>query len=147
MELNKLQYTKGSRRHKVKTYGRGYGSVGKRGGKGNKGQRQRKSGKVRLGFEGGQTPIYRKIPKVGFNNYNFKKQYNVITIKELSSLKLDNLDYQSLVKHRVIPNNGFPLKVIGNTKINKAINVFAHQITEGAKQAIESAKGKINLIK
>lgn len=147
MELNKLHYTKGSRRHKVKTYGRGYGSVGKRGGKGNKGQRQRKSGKVRLGFEGGQTPIYRKTPKVGFNNYNFQKAYNVITIKELSSLKLDNLDYQNLVKHRVIPNNGFPLKVIGNTKINKSITVFAHSITEGAKKAIESAKGKIEIIK
>lgn len=147
MELNKLHYTKGSRRHKVKTYGRGYGGVGKRGGKGNKGQRQRKSGKVRLGFEGGQTPIYRKIPKVGFNNYNFKKQYNVITIKELSSLKLDNLDYQSLVKNRIIPNNGFPLKVIGNTKITKALNIFAHQITDGAKKTIESANGTVTIIK
>ena len=147
MELSNLKYTKGSRRHKVKTYGRGYGSVGKRGGKGNKGQRQRKSGKVRLGFEGGQTPIYRKIPKVGFNNYNFKAQYNVITIKELASLKLDNLDYQSLVKNRVIPNNKYPLKVIGNTKINKNLNVFAHVITDGAKKAIEQANGKIHLIK
>jgi large subunit ribosomal protein L15 len=147
MELNKLKYTTGSRRHKVKTYGRGYGSVGKRGGKGNKGQRQRKSGKVRLGFEGGQTPIYRKIPKVGFNNYNFKTPHNVITIKELASLKLDNLDYQSLVKHRIIPNNGHPLKVIGNTKIKKSLTIFAHTITEGAKQAIEAAGGKINIVK
>lgn len=147
MELNKLQYTKGSRRHKVRIYGRGYGSVGKRGGKGNKGQKARKSGKVRLGFEGGQTPIYRKIPKVGFNNYNFKTQYNVITVKELASIKLDNLDYQSLVSHRVIPNNGHPLKIIGNTKIDKVINVSAHVITNGAKKAIENANGKVNIIK
>jgi large subunit ribosomal protein L15 len=147
MELSKLQYTKGSRRHKVKTYGRGYGGVGKRGGKGNKGQRQRKSGKVRLGFEGGQTPIYRKIPKVGFNNYEFKKRYNVITLKELSGLKLDNLNYEILVKYRVIPNNGYPLKIIGNTKIDKQLVVSTHAISSGAKKAIEAAKGSVNIIK
>jgi large subunit ribosomal protein L15 len=81
MELNNLKYTKGARGHKRKTYGRGFGSgIGKTGGKGTKGQKQRKSGHVRLGFEGGQTPIYRKVPKVGFNNYNFRKQYNIVTI-------------------------------------------------------------------
>jgi large subunit ribosomal protein L15 len=71
MELNNLKYTKGSRGHKVKR-GRGFGcGFGKTNGRGTKGQNSRKSGGVRLGFEGGQTPLYRRLPKFGFNNYNF----------------------------------------------------------------------------
>jgi large subunit ribosomal protein L15 len=148
MELSKLKYTKGSRGHKRKTYGRGFGSgIGKTGGKGTKGQKQRKSGHVRLGFEGGQTPIYRKVPKVGFNNRVFRTQYNVVTIKQISELKTDKIDRKVLIEERVISNNKLPIKIIGNDKLAKAFEVHAHYFTEGAKKTIEAAKGKINIIK
>ncbi|MDR0739464.1 MAG: 50S ribosomal protein L15 [Mycoplasmataceae bacterium] len=148
MELNNLKYTKGARGHKRKTYGRGFGSgIGKTGGKGTKGQKQRKSGHVRLGFEGGQTPIYRKVPKVGFNNHNFKTNYNVVTIKQLIQLGLDKIDSKALINKRIISDNKLPLKIIGNDKITKSMEVSANVFTTGAKKAIESGKGKANVIK
>jgi large subunit ribosomal protein L15 len=148
MELSNLKYTKGSRGHKRKTYGRGFGSgIGKTGGKGTKGQKQRKSGHVRLGFEGGQTPIYRKVPKVGFNNHNFRKQYNVVTIKQLNDLKVDQIDVLVLVKKHIISNNKLPVKIIGNDKLTRPMEVSAHIFTEGAKKSSEVAKGKVNIIK
>ncbi|MDR1235129.1 MAG: 50S ribosomal protein L15 [Mycoplasmataceae bacterium] len=148
MELNSLKYTKGSRGHKRKTYGRGFGSgIGKTGGKGTKGQKQRKSGHVRLGFEGGQTPIYRKVPKVGFNNYNFATKYNVVTIKQLIQLKVDKIDTKVLQDKKIINVNKLPIKIIGNDKLTKAIEVSAHVFTDGAKKTIEAAKGKVNIIK
>jgi large subunit ribosomal protein L15 len=148
MELHNLKYTKGSRRHKVKTYGRGFGSgIGKTGGKGTKGQKQRKSGQVRLGFEGGQTPIYRKIAKVGFNSYNFKTNYNVITLEQINHLKATIIDYKALVEARVIKNNRLPIKVIGNTKLNQPYEINAHKFTTGAKKAIAAAKGTIKELK
>ncbi|MDR0985493.1 MAG: 50S ribosomal protein L15 [Mycoplasmataceae bacterium] len=148
MELNNLKYTKGSRGHKRKTYGRGFGSgIGKTGGKGTKGQKQRKSGHVRLGFEGGQTPIYRKIPKVGFNNFNFKSNYNVVTLDQINKSKLDVVDYKSLIEKRIIKNNKLPIKVIGNTKLIKSITLKINIITEGAKKAVEAAKGTIEIVK
>jgi large subunit ribosomal protein L15 len=148
MELNNLKYTKGSRGHKRKTYGRGFGSgIGKTGGKGTKGQKQRKSGHVRLGFEGGQTPIYRKVPKVGFNSYNFRTEYNVVTIKQLIRLNLDKIDANVLITKRIIADNTLPIKIIGSDKLTKPIEVSAHLFTSGAKKAIEDAKGTIKIIK
>jgi large subunit ribosomal protein L15 len=148
MKLESLKYTKGSRRHKVKTYGRGFGSgIGKTGGKGTKGQKQRKSGKVRLGFEGGQTPIYRKIPKVGFNNYNFRQNYNVLTIKQINQINSDVIDYETLTKLRIIPDNNLPIKVIGNEKLSRPLILNVHKVSGGAKKAIETAKGTITIIK
>jgi large subunit ribosomal protein L15 len=148
MELSKLKYTKGSRGHKRKTYGRGFGSgIGKTAGKGNKGQKQRKSGHVRLGFEGGQTPIYRRVPKVGFNNFNFKKNFNVVTLKQINQLGVEKINYKILVDNRIINNNKLPIKIIGNEKLVKAFKVDANVFTKGAKKAIEDAKGVANLIK
>lgn len=89
MKLNKLTYTEGSRNHKEKRVGRGFGSgIGKTATRGSKGQHARKSGGTRLGFEGGQTPLYRRIPKVGFNNKNFETKYNVITLQMINDLKI-----------------------------------------------------------
>jgi large subunit ribosomal protein L15 len=147
MELHNLKYTKGSRRHKVKTYGRGFGSgIGKTSGKGTKGQKARKSGHVRLGFEGGQTPIYRKIPKVGFNNYEFANNYNVITLEQINHLTITNIDYIALVKARVIKNNKLPIKVIGNTPLEKPYTISAQKFTAGALKAITAAKGEAKVI-
>ena len=99
MELNNLTYTKGARGHKRRTYGRGFSSgLGKTSGRGQKGQHSRKSGNVRIGFEGGQTPIYRKIPKVGFNSYNFATDYYVVSL----AMHTQEL-YPAMLMHTVQP--------------------------------------------
>ena len=131
MELNNLKYTKGSRGHKRRTYGRGFASgLGKTSGRGQKGQHSRKSGNVRIGFEGGQTPIYRKIPKVGFNSYNFKTNYNVVTIDMIISKKLTDVNYQTLVKAKLIADNKQPVKVIGGRKKLEKIDKITFKVNK-----------------
>lgn len=89
MELHTLEYVHGSRGQKAKRVGRGHGSgMGKTSTRGSNGQKSRKSGHTRLGFEGGQTPLYRRVPKVGFNNVNFANHYNVVSLSTLDNLKL-----------------------------------------------------------
>ncbi len=148
MKLNNLKYTKGSRDHKVKTLGRGYGSgMGKRSTRGQKGQHARKSGNVRQGFEGGQTPLYRKIPKVGFNNANFAKKILVLTTDQIANMKV--VDRKSLIAKRMLSKNSKAMiKIIAGKKALKApIEVSVNQITEGAKKIITSAKGKVTIVK
>lgn len=146
MKLHQLKYIKGSRRHKVKVYGRGYGSVGKRGGRGNKGQGQRKSGNVRLGFEGGQTPIYRKVGKVGFNNKNFKLVYNVVTLKQIEASGLTTVSNKTLKEKRIIKNDN-PIKIIGDTKLTKKVTFEVNKVSAGATKIIKGTSGLITIIK
>lgn len=148
MQLNNLKYTKGSRDHKVKTLGRGYGSgMGKRSTRGQKGQHARKSGNVRQGFEGGQTPLYRKIPKVGFNNVNFAKKILVLTTDQIASFKV--VDRKTLIAKRVLSKNSKALiKIIAGKKALKApIEVTANFVTAGANKIITAAKGKVTIVK
>lgn len=148
MKLNNLKYTKGSRDHKVKTLGRGYGSgMGKRSTRGQKGQHARKSGNVRQGFEGGQTPLYRKIPKVGFNNANFAKKVLVLTTDQIANMKV--VDRKTLIAKRMLSKNSKAMiKIIAGKKALKApIEVSVNKITEGAKKIITSAKGKVTIVK
>lgn len=147
MELSNLSYTKGSRGHKTKTYGRGFGSgIGKTSGKGTKGQKSRKSGHTRLGFEGGQTPLYRRIPKVGFNNVNFAKNYCVINVNQLNKVKGGVINLETLKAAKLISKNTQLVKIIGNGNLKNAFQVSAHKFTTGAKNAIEKAGGKVEVI-
>lgn len=148
MELHNLKYTKGSRDHKVKTLGRGYGSgMGKRSTRGQKGQHARKSGNVRQGFEGGQTPLYRKIPKVGFNNYDFANRPVVLTTDQIAKLK--TVDRKSLVAAKLISKNcESPIKIIAGKKaLKSAIDVTVNAVTKGAEKIITEAKGKVTIKK
>ncbi len=148
MELHNLKYTKGSRDHKVKTLGRGYGSgMGKRSTRGQKGQHARKSGNVRQGFEGGQTPLYRKIPKVGFNNYDFANRPVVFTTDQIANMKA--VDRKALVTAKLISkNNNAPIKIIaGKTALKSAIEVNVNYVTKGAEKIITDAKGKVTIKK
>ncbi len=148
MELHNLKYTKGSRDHKVKTLGRGYGSgMGKRSTRGQKGQHARKSGNVRQGFEGGQTPLYRKIPKIGFNNYDFANRPIVLTTDQIAKLK--TVDRKSLVAAKLISKNSKqPIKIIAGKKaLKSAIEVTANAVTKGAEKIITDAKGKVTIKK
>lgn len=147
MKLNKLTYTEGSRNHKEKRVGRGFGSgIGKTSTRGSKGQHSRKSGGTRLGFEGGQTPLYRRIPKVGFNNKNFANVYNVVTLEMISSLDLTNVNSKILHEKKIISNDKLPLKIIGNTQLKKPINISANKFSKGALASLEKSKSKFTIL-
>ena len=150
MQLHNLKYTKGARNHKVKTLGRGYGSgMGKRSTRGQKGQHARKSGNVRQGFEGGQTPLYRRIPKVGFNNANFKTKYWVFTTDQLQNLNVEEINPKVLLsKKMIIKSQKAKIKIIAGKKpIELALNVTAHKFSQSAKKLILDAKGKVIVAK
>lgn len=148
MQLNNLEYTKGSRNHKRKIVGRGHGSgIGKTSGRGQDGQKSRKSPHTRLGFEGGQTPLYRRVQKVGFNNYEFANKYFTINLKDISKLKEKNIDVKLLCEKGFFPRkNILPLKVIGNEKIPSGMVIKANKITAGAIKAIENSGSKFELL-
>lgn len=147
MKLNKLTYTEGSRNHKEKRVGRGFGSgIGKTCTRGSKGQHARKSGGTRLGFEGGQTPLYRRIPKVGFNNKNFETKYNVLTIKQINELNLDTINNEIIFDKKIIKNKKLPLKIIGNDELKKSINITANKFSKGAIKSLEKSNSKFTII-
>lgn len=150
MELHNLEYTQGARGQKVKRVGRGHGSgMGKTSTRGSNGQKSRKSGNVRLGFEGGQTPLYRRVPKVGFNNVNFANEYQVVSLEMINTKKLDGIIDFAILKDAglVSSNKKMNIKIIGNSSIKKGITIKAHKFTAGAIKAIESSGSKIEIIK
>lgn len=147
MELHNLKATPGARNHKEKRVGRGHGSgMGKTSTRGQDGQKARKSGHTRLGFEGGQTPLYRRLPKVGFNNAEFANEFNVINLRDIAKMKEKTINKQLLVDKRIFQKNNLPLKVIGNAKIPSGITIAAERFTEGALKAITAAGSKTELI-
>lgn len=151
MNLHNLKYTKGARGHKRRTYGRGFSSgLGKTSGRGTKGQHARKSGNLRIGFEGGQTPIYRKIPKVGFNNYNFKKNIYVINLDQIISSNLTVINRENLLKHGLIEKQPWPIKLIGShkkdAKINSAWEISVELISKPLLSKLTAAKAKVELL-
>ena len=130
---------------KAKRLGRGIGSgLGKTSGKGHKGQWARSGGGVRPGFEGGQMPLIRRIPKRGFNNH-FKKVYSIVNLSALEGFEagavvdMAALDAKGLIK---VVKNGAGLKVLGNGTLTKALTVKAASFSASAKEAIEKAGGK-----
>ena len=147
MELNTLKYAYKSRGHKTKTYGRGKGSgIGGTSTRGNNGQHQRKSGNTRPGFEGGQTPIYRRLPKIGFVN-QCKKDYYEINLKELIIVpESENINLQTLKDYRFLPKHAKAFKVIGNDKLDKKLNITCNFISKQAKEQIEKAGGSVTII-
>lgn len=147
MKLENLKSNKGSR-HKAKRVGRGFGSgIGKTSTRGSKGQKSRKSGHTRPGFEGGQTTLYRRIPKIGFNNKNFANEYNVVTLSNIVKLDLANVDKKVLLEKKLISDNKLPIKIIGVAEIKKPISVSAHKFSKGSLQTLEKSKSKAIVIK
>ena len=148
MELHNLEYTKGSRGQKTKRVGRGHGSgMGKTSTRGQDGQKSRKSVHTRLSFEGGQTPLYRRVPKVGFNNINFANEYNVVSLKTLETLNVSEITKEVLIQKRIINNNKLPIKIIGNIKISKKYKICAHKFSKGALAALKAANCEIEILK
>jgi large subunit ribosomal protein L15 len=142
--LSKLRSAKGAK-HYRKRLGRGRGSgLGQTSGKGNKGQLARSGGKVRRGFEGGQSPLIRRVPKFGFNNKDFETKYSVINLSDLNNFK-GEVNPEILKKAGKLKRK--LMKVLGNGEIKIALTVRAHKFSEKAKAAIEKAGGKAEVIK
>ena len=146
MKLFELKPGEGSTKD-TKRKGRGHGSGnGKTAGRGHKGQNARSGGGVRIGFEGGQMPIYRRLPKRGFTNI-FAKQYAEINVSDLN--KFENgavVDAAALKKAGIIKKDLDGIKVLGNGDINVKVTVKAAKFTETAKEKIEAAGGKVEVM-
>lgn len=146
MRLNELSPASGARKKK-KRLGRGPGSGhGTTSGRGSKGLKSRSGGRARPGYEGGQMPIHRRLPKFGFKNI-FKKEYDVINIRDLSRFASgDVVDEAALIKKNLIKGAKDGVKLLGNGEISIPLTIKVHLVSKGAKQKIEAAGGKIEVI-
>ena len=146
MELSKLSPVEGST-HVGKRKGRGHGSGnGKTGGRGHKGQKARSGGKVRAGFEGGQMPLVRRVPKRGFNNI-YAKPLTAINVAALNRFEDGAVvDAAALIEAGVIASCPYGLKVLSNGNLTKKITVKAAAFSASAKEKIEQAGGKAEVV-
>ena len=148
MKLHELKPNEGSVKNR-KRIGRGPGSgTGKTSGKGHKGQNARSGGGVRPGFEGGQLPLVRKLPIRGFNNKNFRKEYSKVNVGDLESFEPNTvvtleLLYENRVVGKMLP---YGLKVLAGGEITKPLTIQCKKYTAAAKEKIEKAGGKIEVI-
>lgn len=142
MRLNTLQPAGGSKKD-GKRPGRGIGSgLGKTCGRGHKGQKSRSGGFTKVGFEGGQMPLQRRLPKVGFTSRSAKNSAEV-RLHELSNIEADVIDLRALIAANIVPSSTRKAKVIASGEISKAVNLKGINVTPGARKAIEAAGGKI----
>ena len=146
MKLNELTYTEGARQTR-KRIGRGHGSGnGKTAGKGHKGQNARSGGGVRLGFEGGQTPLSRRLPKRGFTNFN-RKEYAIVNVESLNVFEDGTVVTPELLKETGLVKKELDgVKVLGNGELAKKLTVQANKFSASATTVIEQAGGKVEVI-
>lgn len=147
MKLHQLSPAPGSV-EKSWRVGRGTGSGnGKTAGKGHKGQNARSGGGVRPGFEGGQNPLYRRLPKRGFTN-KFAKEYSIVNVSDLNDKFEDGavIDLAALTEKRLVRKIGDGLKVLGSGELTKKFTVKAALFSAGAKEKIEAAGGKAEVV-
>ncbi len=146
MRLHNLTSTPGAR-HRSKRKGIGVGTGnGKTSGRGHKGQRARSGGSIRVGFEGGQMPLYRQLPHRGFNNKRFQTDYEIVNLSSLEKAEGAEFDHDTLAKAGIIRGTSNILKVLGNGEISRAITIKANKVSASARQKIESAGGKVEII-
>lgn len=146
MKLHELQPAEGSRKVRNRV-GRGTSSGnGKTSGRGQKGQNSRSGGGVRLGFEGGQTPLFRRVPKRGFTNIN-RKEYAIVNLDTLNRFEDGTVVTPALlVETKVIKSEKSGIKVLGNGQVERKLTVQASKFSQAAKEAIEAAGGSIEVI-
>jgi large subunit ribosomal protein L15 len=146
MKLHELKPAEGSRKER-KRLGRGIGSgQGKTAGKGTKGQNARSGGGVRLGFEGGQTPLYRRLPKRGFTNFA-RKEFAIVNLDTLNRF-VDGTEVtpELLIESGVVSNEKAGIKILAKGTLEKKLTVKAHKFSSAAKEAIEAAGGTTEVI-
>ena len=144
MRLHDLKPRPGSK-HRVKRLGCGESSGhGKTSGKGHKGQKARSGGSIRLGFEGGQMPLIRRLPKRGFSNGAFKKTYALINLADLEGLDTDTHVTEQLLREKgLLKGKVDGVKVLGRGELTKKLTVEADKFSESARQKIEQAGGSV----
>ncbi len=144
MELGNLHPA--VKRQTRKRVGRGVGSgLGKTSGRGHKGQKARSGGGVRRGFEGGQTPLYRRLPKRGFNNIH-AKNYTEVTLTMLNKSKAEEVTAESLLNEGIIGKVNDGIVVLAKGNLDKKLTVKATRFTKAAAEKIETAGGKIEVV-
>ena len=142
MRLNTIKPAPGAK-SASKRPGRGIGSgLGKTGGRGHKGQKSRAGGYHKVGFEGGQMPLQRRLPKVGFRS-RVGRTVDEIRLNELEKVEADIIDLEALKKSNLVSKNIERVKVIASGAIKKAVTIKGLGVTKGARAAIEAAGGKI----
>ena len=146
MRLHNLRPRPGSR-HRVKRLGCGESSGhGKTSGKGHKGQKARSGGSIRLGFEGGQMPLIRRLPKRGFNNAAFHKHYAVVNLSDLNALKSGTVVNEQLLRESNLVRGHFAgIKILGDGELKHALEVQVDKVSATAREKIEKAGGTVTL--
>ncbi|MGR6035855.1 MAG: 50S ribosomal protein L15 [Candidatus Nitrosoglobus sp.] len=142
MRLNTISPNAGAKQVK-KRVGRGIGSgLGKTCGRGHKGQKSRSGGFHKVGFEGGQLPLQRRVPKIGFNSR--KSRFSAqVRLDQLVRVESDTIDIFALIKAGLVPKRVKRIKVIASGKINRAVSLQGIEVSANARQAIEAAGGRI----
>lgn len=144
-ELHDLSPTRGSHRNR-KRLGRGPGSgTGKTSGRGHKGQGARSGGGVRLGFEGGQMPLQRRIPKRGFTNIN-RREYQAVNVRDLARIDAGEVTPETLYAHGLVRKLNRPVKILGTGELEGAYQVSAHGFSASARDKIEAAGGRVTVL-
>ena len=138
-----IAFLKSNDTKKRKRKGRGNASgLGGECGRGHKGQKSRSGFSRRAGFEGGQTPLYRRLPKLnGFNNSLFSTKYDVVNLQQLSNLELDEVDVNVLTEKNLVSGKKL-VKILGNGTISKKMKISAHKISKTAKEKVLKVKGE-----
>ena len=143
MKLGRLKPAEGAT-HSKKRVGRGHGSgLGRNAGRGDKGYHSRSGSKHRPWFEGGQMPLHRRVPKRGFSNFLFKKEFQVVNISDLELLTADNIDSNVLKDNGLVKYSMRPIKILGTGDLTKKLNVTANSFSKSAKEKIEKAGGSV----
>ena len=145
MKLGELKPAKGST-HSKKRVGRGHGSgLGRNAGRGDKGYHSRAGAKHRPWFEGGQMPLHRRVPKRGFSNFLFKKEYQIVNISDLDKIESELIDPSVMRENGLVKYALRPIKVLGNGELNKKVNVTASAFSSSATKKIEKKGGTVTV--
>ena len=143
MKLGQLKPAEGAT-HSKKRVGRGHGSgLGRNAGRGDKGYHSRSGSKHRPWFEGGQMPLHRRVPKRGFSNFLFKKEFQVVNVSDLELLTVDTIDSNVLKDKGLVKYSMRPIKILGNGDLTKKLNVTANSFSLSAKEKIEKVGGSV----
>ena len=143
MKLGELKPSKGST-HSKQRLGRGHGSGwGRSAGRGDKGYHSRSGSKHRPWFEGGQMPLHRRLPKRGFSNFLFKKEYQIVNISDLDKLEEGIVDADILKLNVIVKYSLRPIKILGDGELSKKLDVTASAFSDSAREKITKAGGKV----
>jgi large subunit ribosomal protein L15 len=144
MNLSGLKPPKGQKHAKIRV-GRGMGSRGKTSGRGHKGAKAVSGYSMMRGFEGGQMPLHRRLPKRGFKNI-FRQEYAIVNVGRLATLEGDTFDAARLIEMGVIKKLGAGLKILGTGELGRAVKVQAHMFSKSAMEKIKAAGGSAELV-